>query len=117
VTYTASRTDISLGINSDRTPAEGYNGNFTILTQVPASGGGYEGGSFYSASGLGSNDIPNDTFAIKYVSESSGGIEYYKNDIKQFTSTLTPSGDYYVTIYLQGLDGMTTSEWTASATK
>ena len=109
------RIDISLGINGAQEPTPNrYNPNFSITTQTPSSGGGYEDASFYSASGLGSLDVPNDTYSIKYVAEGTGGIEYYKNDSLEHTTTGTPSGDYYVTLNFQGLNHVS-SDWTGSA--
>jgi len=109
------RIDISLGINGAQEPTPNrYNPNFSITTQTPSSGGGYEDAVFYSASGLGSLDVPSDTYSIKYVAEGTGGIEYYKNDSLEHTTTGSPSGDYYVTLNFQG-HATQTAGWFGSA--
>ncbi len=109
------RIDISLGIDNIQEPIPNrYNPDFSIMTQTPASGGGYENAVFYSAAGLGSLDVPSDTYSIKYVAEGVGGIEYYKNDSLEHTTTGSPSGDYYVVLNFQG-HATQTSGWFGSA--
>jgi len=43
-------------------------------------------------------DLGSTTFGIAYNFEGTGGITYLKNDVVAYTTTASPSGDYYFNI-------------------
>ena len=112
ITCTTDALFSAFALNSTQTPSGNYyQQNFTQHIIDSGSNNIYENSTAINVGALdtASGDLGSTTFGIAYNSEGTGGITYLKDDVVVYTTTGSPSGDYYFNLAWEGSGATSTA--------